>query len=222
MRHPGKCPDSSETDSSLGRTIGLPDQRDAGHGTADESALHRRQSHRLVPADHLGLLVASREGNKHRCNQPDDGSRAHIHPRLDRMETAQAVECAHGRHDEGARYEGRHLIVCELDPGPGIEEIIAEAVNAQRAIRFDVVPHRMLHKGICHENEVRGQPASQRHRQRGQEVKARPQVFFGDFSPIATSSCSALGFASRAAMGNCDRLRLICCGQPILVPAIER
>ena len=57
-----------------GRNIGLPDQRDAGHGTADESALHGRQCHRLVLAHHLGLLVAGRERHKNGGNQPHDGS----------------------------------------------------------------------------------------------------------------------------------------------------
>ena len=106
-----------------GRDIGLPDQRDAGHGTADESALHGRQSHRLVIANHLGLLVAGRERHKNGGNQPDDGSSAQIHSRLLRMESAQGVECAHGRHHERARYERRHLIVGELDPCPWIEQV---------------------------------------------------------------------------------------------------
>jgi hypothetical protein len=52
----------------LGRDIGLPDQRDAGHWTADEPTLHRRQRHRLVPANHLGLLITGRKRNKHGSN----------------------------------------------------------------------------------------------------------------------------------------------------------
>jgi hypothetical protein len=48
----------------LGRDIGLPNQRDAGHGTTVESALHGGQSHLLVPANHLGLQVAGGERNK--------------------------------------------------------------------------------------------------------------------------------------------------------------
>ena len=94
------------------------------------------------------------------------------------MESAQGVECAHGRHHERARYERCHLIVGELDPRPWIEQVKAETVDAQRAIRFDVVTHRMLHERVCHDNEVAGKPASQRDRQRGQEVIARTQSPF--------------------------------------------
>jgi len=146
--------------------------------TADESALHGRQSHRLVPANQLGLQVAGRERNKHGGHESDDGPRAQIHSRLHRMEAAQGVECAYGGYHKRARYEGCHLIVGELDPGPGIEQVGAEAVNTQRAIRFKEIAHGMLHEGVCHQNEVAGEPASQRDRQRSQEVIARTQSLF--------------------------------------------
>ena len=94
------------------------------------------------------------------------------------MESAQGVECADGGHHERARDERRHLIVGELDPCPRIEQVGAETVNAQRAVRFDAITHRMLHEGVCHQNEVAGEPASQRDRQRGQEVIARTQSLF--------------------------------------------
>ena len=103
---------------------------------------------------------------------------AQIQLRLHRMKSAQGVKCADGGHHERARYERRHLIVSELDPCPSIEQVGAEAVDAQRAIRFDAITHGMLHEGVCHDNEVSGEPASQRDRQRGQEVIARTQSLF--------------------------------------------
>src|SRR5262249_35004257 len=122
-----------------GRNVRLSDHRDAGPGTALESALHGRQGHRLVIANHLDLLVAGRERNKNGGNQPDDSSSAQVHSRLLQMESAQGVECAYGRHHERARDQRRHLIVAELNPGPWIEQVSTETGNAQRAIRFDVV-----------------------------------------------------------------------------------
>src|SRR5262245_46432943 len=57
----------------LGRDVWLPDERDAGHGTAFESTFHGRQGYWLMPANHLGLLVARRERHKNGGNQPDGG-----------------------------------------------------------------------------------------------------------------------------------------------------
>ena len=54
------------------------------------------------------------------------------------MESAQGINAPDGRDHERARYERRHLIVGELDPCPWIEQVGAETVDAQRAIRFDV------------------------------------------------------------------------------------
>src|SRR5258707_15365484 len=91
------------------------------------------------------------------------------------MKSAQTVECAHGGYHKRARYEGCHLIVLELDSYPWIEQVGAEAVDTQRAIRFDAVTDRMLHEGVRHQNEVGGEPASHRDCQCGQEVVARAQ-----------------------------------------------
>ena len=68
--------------------------------------------------------------------------------------------------------------MAELDPRPRIEQIKAETVDSQRAIRFDVVTHRMLHESVCHDNEVAGNPTSQRDRQRRQEVISRSKSPF--------------------------------------------
>ena len=103
---------------------------------------------------------------------------AQVNSRLLQMESAQGVECARCRHHERARYERRHLIVGKLDPRPWIEQVKPETVDSQRAIRFDVVTHRMLHESVGHDNEVARNPASQRDRQRGQEVIARTQSLF--------------------------------------------
>ena len=103
---------------------------------------------------------------------------AQIHSRLHRMESAESVECAPGGYHKRARYEGSHLIVGVLDPCPGIEKVGAETFNTQRTVRSDAVTDRMLHESVCYDNEVAGQPTSQRDRQRGQEVIARAQSLF--------------------------------------------
>ena len=49
---------------AAGPQIGLPDEGDARHGSAGEFSFHGSERYRLVTADHLGLLVAGRKGNK--------------------------------------------------------------------------------------------------------------------------------------------------------------
>src|SRR5258708_6504435 len=94
------------------------------------------------------------------------------------MKSAQAVECAHGGYHKRARHEGCHLIVRELYSYPWIEQVGAETVDTQRAIRLDSMANGMLHEGVCHQNEIGGEPASHRDRQCGQEVVARAQSLF--------------------------------------------
>ena len=47
----------------------------AGLGSTGKSTFHCSKGYRLVTADHLGLLVARRKGNKNGCDQRDERSR---------------------------------------------------------------------------------------------------------------------------------------------------
>src|SRR5215510_12052345 len=79
-----------------GRNVGLPDHRDAGPWATCESAFHGRQSHRLMIANHLGLLVARRERNEERGNQSAYRSSAEVQSCLLQMNSAQSVKRSHG------------------------------------------------------------------------------------------------------------------------------
>ena len=111
--------------------IGLPDHGDTRQRSPDEATFHRGERHRLVTADHLGLLIPARKRDENRCDQPDEGARTQIEVRLHRVLSAQRVERSDGGHHERAGHERGHLIVRELDPRPRIQEIGAEARDAQ-------------------------------------------------------------------------------------------
>src|SRR5271155_2743429 len=73
------------------RDIGLPDHRDTRVGSAHELTFHCSEGYRLVPSDHLGLLIASWKGNQKRRDEPGPGSRAKIKLGLDRMQLPQRI-----------------------------------------------------------------------------------------------------------------------------------
>src|SRR6266849_526470 len=66
----------------------------------------------------------------------------------------------------------------ELYPGPWIQEVGAETDDAQRAIGFDLITHRVLHESIRDKNEVGGKPAPQCDRYRCQEMIPRTEPLF--------------------------------------------
>ena len=113
--------------SRLRRRIRLADHGDARHCPAHEFAFHRSECYRLVTADHLGLLVAGWERDQQRRDQPGESSGPQIKSRLGRMQLPQSVKRPDSCHDERAGHERRHLVVGELHPGPGIQQIGAEA-----------------------------------------------------------------------------------------------
>src|SRR4029077_6054952 len=70
--------------------IRLSDNRDTSHRSADEPAFHGRKGYRLMVTDHLGLLIAAREGNQKRSDQTNESSGSQIKFSLDRMEFSQS------------------------------------------------------------------------------------------------------------------------------------
>src|SRR5258708_7152341 len=110
--------------------IGLPDNGDTRNGSAHESAFHCSESYRLMSANHLGLLIAGRKGNKHGRDKRSERARAQIESSLDRMESSQSIKGSDGCDYERAGHERRHLIVEELHPGPGIQQIGPETGDA--------------------------------------------------------------------------------------------
>ena len=45
-----------------------------------------------------------------------------------------------------------------------VEQVSTETVNSEQSVGFDAISNGMLHEGVCHQNEVGGQPASHRDR----------------------------------------------------------
>src|SRR6266550_503704 len=86
------------------------------------------------------------------------------------MEFSQCIKGSHCCYDERSGHECGHLIVGVLNPGPWIQQISTETGDTKRAIGFDLVTHRMLHKSICDQNEVTGQPAPERNRRSSQKM----------------------------------------------------
>src|SRR5215471_18442772 len=76
-------------------------------GSADKLPLHRGKRDRLVTRDHLGLLVATRKGNKQRRKQPNQRSRPEIECTLGTIEPTQSVEGSHGGYDKRSGHERR-------------------------------------------------------------------------------------------------------------------
>src|SRR5262249_55436199 len=91
--------------------IGLTDNSDARHGSASEFTFHSGERHRLVMADHLGLLVPGWKGNKNGSDQPGKCSCSQIESSLRPMQAPQAVKTSHGCNHERAGHKRRHLIV---------------------------------------------------------------------------------------------------------------
>ncbi len=114
-----------------GRDIGLPDHRDTRPGSAHELTFHCSERYRLVPSDHLGLLVTRWKGNKKGGDEPGARSRAEIKLGLDRMQLLQGIERANRCNHERACYESRYLIVRELDQGPRIQQVGAKTPDAK-------------------------------------------------------------------------------------------
>src|SRR5258706_168179 len=94
------------------------------------------------------------------------------------MESSHRIKCSHGRNHERAGHERRHLIMGELHPGPGIQQVGAKTGNAQRAISLDSITHRVLHEGVRNQNEVAGKPAPECDRYRCQEMIPRTEPLF--------------------------------------------
>src|SRR6202044_2259238 len=69
-----------------GRNIGLPDHGDTRVAASNDFTFHRSERYRLMPADHLGLLVAGWKGNEKRRDEPSERSRTQIKLGLDGME----------------------------------------------------------------------------------------------------------------------------------------
>src|SRR5262245_43344961 len=67
--------------------------------------------------------------------------------------------------------------MCELHPGPGIEEILADTGDADRAISQEFMAHRVLHESIRDQNEIAGNPASHSNSYRRQKVQAWAEAF---------------------------------------------
>ena len=114
-----------------GRDIGLPDHRDTRVGSAHELAFHCSERYRLVPSDHLGLLVARWKGNQKGRDEPSPRSRAQIELSLDRMQLPQRIQRADCCDYERACYQSRYLIVRELDQGPRIQQVGTKTPDGQ-------------------------------------------------------------------------------------------
>src|SRR5271168_1496142 len=113
-----------------GRDIGLPDHRDTRVGSAHEFTFHCRERYRLVPSDHLGLLVAGWKGNQNGRDERSPGSRAQIKLSLGRMELPQRIEGPNRCNYERAGYESGYLIVRVLDQGPRIQQVGTKTPHA--------------------------------------------------------------------------------------------
>src|SRR5580658_4472125 len=59
-----------------------------------------------------------------------------------------------------------------------IQQVVTETPDAKCSSRIELIAHWMLHEGIRDQNEIAGQPASERNRYRCQEVIARTQSLF--------------------------------------------
>ncbi len=95
--------------------IRLADHRDSGQLAADELAFHGGERDGLMPADHLGLLVAGRKGHQQRRNKTCERPIPEPKPRLIGVDAAQGVESTQGRHDKRSGHERRNLVMAELD-----------------------------------------------------------------------------------------------------------
>src|SRR5271154_3509735 len=94
------------------------------------------------------------------------------------MQLPQRIQRPNRCDYERACYQGRYLIVRELDQSPRIQQVGTKTPDAKGSSRIDSIAHRMLHEGIRDQDEVAGQPTSERNRYRCQKVIARTQSFF--------------------------------------------
>src|SRR5215472_13100579 len=92
------------------RNIRLANYSDTRHGSARKSTFHCSEGHWLVIADHLGLLIAGRNGNKNGRDQPNERSCAQIELSLGRMDPPQGIKSSHSCDYERAGHEGCHLV----------------------------------------------------------------------------------------------------------------
>ena len=128
-------------------------------------------------ADHLGLGIASGKGNQQRCDQTNESSCTQIKFRLNRMKSSERIKSANRGDNERASHDRGQLVVSELRKRPRIQEIGAQAGDAQRTVRFDLVTDGMLHERIRDKDEVAGEPTPERYRHCRSKVSARSEPF---------------------------------------------
>src|SRR5262249_1276979 len=143
--------------------------------SADKLPLHRGKRDRLVTRDHLGLLVATRKGNKQRRKQPNQRPRPEIECGLSAMEPTQRVKGSHSGYDKRSGNQRGRLVVNKLNYGPGIQEVRSQTGDAKRPIAFDSVADGVLHESIGDQNEKARKPTSESYSQSSKKVIALAQ-----------------------------------------------
>ena len=161
--------------SALGH-IGLADQGQRRLGPALEASLHRRQRHGLIFGHETALRVPRWKRHKHGRDESDDHAHAQRDPSHRGVLTSQRPVGPHGRHREGRRYHGAHLVVQVLRDRPQVEHERSQIGDLIGPVRGDRVAHRVLHEGVRRDDEVARKPAADKQRDGGQVVELGAQL----------------------------------------------